>query len=172
MVDNKLAQDEAQRTANFEEIKNEVSSEVGGAIVEEVRNSNVSDTEKIEDAADTMRRKATGEVLATANEVGRARAVARISQVIDYFFFIVYGLLAIRLILALFAANSSNGFVQFIRGVTDPIYAPFKGIVPSLSIEGGFTLVLPIVVALIVYGLLHLAINGFLRIFAHRKIAV
>ncbi|HMJ08076.1 MAG TPA: hypothetical protein VK468_03670, partial [Pyrinomonadaceae bacterium] len=61
---------------------------------------------------------------------------------------------------------------QFIKSLTDPFYAPFRGLVPSPSTSEGFTLALPIIVALVVYMLLHLAINGLLRIFAHRKTSV
>jgi YggT family protein len=89
--------------------------------------------------------------------------------VIDYLFGLLYGLLAIRLVLSLLAARSDNGFVQFIVSVTDPFYSPFKGIVSSPTVEGGHTLVLPLIIALIAYALLHAAINGLLRMFIHRK---
>jgi uncharacterized protein YggT (Ycf19 family) len=95
--------------------------------------------------------------------------VARISQVIDYVFFIIYALLAIRLILALLAARRSAGFVQFIFWATDLLYSPFRGIVASPTTETGNTLALPIVIAIIVYAILHAVINGLLRLLAHRK---
>ena len=72
-------------------------------------------------------------------------------------------------LLALMAARESAGFVKFIYSITNPLYAPFRGIVPSPRTEDGFTLALPIVIAIIVYLLVHLGINGLLRIFAHRK---
>ncbi len=172
MLDNKLEQEEAQRVANYEAIKTNVKSEVGGEIAAEAERPTRNDAAKIDNIAGNMREKAVNEVVETENEVERGRAVARVSQVIDYLFFIVYGLLAIRLMLALFAARSSADFVQFIRTVTDPFYAPFKGIVASPSVEGGYTLALPIIVALVVYMLLHFAINGLLRIFVHRKTTV
>lgn len=100
--------------------------------------------------------------------VGQTRVVTRGSQFLDYAFYVLYSLLAIRLVLALMAARSSNGFVQFIATVTDPFYAPFKGIVASPSAEGS-TLVLPIVIAIIIYALLHAAINGLLRMVGNRK---
>ena len=53
--------------------------------------------------------------------------------------------------------------------MTDPLYAPFRGIVASPKAEGGYTLALPIVIAIIVYALLHLGINKLLRLIAHRK---
>ena len=91
---------------------------------------------------------------------------------VDYIFFVLYALLGLRFLLALLAARSGAGFVRFIVTVTDPFYRPFRGIVASPSTEGGHTLVLPLVIAIIVYLLLHLAINGVLRIIAHRKTAV
>lgn len=172
MVDDKLEREEAQRAANYEAIKSSVKSEVGGEIAAEARQASGADIAQVDDLAGHMREKAVNEVVATEREVERGRVVARISQVIDYLFFIIYGLLAIRLLLALMAARSENGFVQFIRSISDPFYAPFKGIVASPSTPEGFTLALPIVVALVVYLLLHAAINGLLRMFVHRKTEV
>src|SRR5580765_4672376 len=172
MIDNTLAQDEAQRAANYEAIKTDLKAGVGGEIAAQAQRPTVSQTQNIENIAGNLRQKAVDEVIDTQGEVERGRFFARISQIVDYIFFLIYGLLGIRLMLALFAANNNAGFVQLIKSVTDPFYAPFKGIVPSISAEGGFTLALPIVVAIVVYLLLHLAINGLLRIFVHRKMAV
>ena len=123
-------------------------------------------------AVEEINQEAVDEVIDTKQEIVGGRFVTQISQILDLGFFLLYGLLAIRLLLILFAANSSNGFVQFIKNITDPLYAPFKRIVPSLSADGGFTVALPIIVAIVVYLLLHLAINGLLRIFVHRKTTV
>lgn len=172
MVDDKLAREEAQRAANYEAIKSNVKADVGGEIYAEASRPVPSQAARVEEVADGMRRTAVDEVVETEREVGRARIIARVSQVVDYLFFILYGLLTIRLILVLFAAREGAGFFQFIKTVTDPFYAPFRGLVPSPSTAEGFTLALPLVVALVVYMLLHLAINGMLRIFAHRKTEV
>jgi uncharacterized protein YggT (Ycf19 family) len=102
----------------------------------------------------------------------RAEGAARVSQVIDYIFYIVYSLLFIRLALGLIAARSTNQFVQFIRDVTDPFYLPFRGIVPSVTSEEGFTLVVPILVAIVVYAILHGAIHGLLRMVAVRQTTI
>ena len=118
-----------------------------------------------------MRQKAVGEIVETQNEVERSRVLARISQIVDYVFFVIYGLLAVRLLLELFAARESAGFVKIIKSATGLLYAPFQGIVPSPS-KDGFTLALPIIVAIVVYVLIHFAVNGLLRIFAHRKTAI
>jgi len=68
----------------------------------------------------------------------------------------------------LIAARSSSGFVRLIQTVTDPFYSLFRGIVASPS-AGGYTLVLPIVIAIIVYALLHAGITRLLRLIAHRR---
>lgn len=169
MNDDKLEREEAQRAANYEAVKSNVKSEVSAEVAADARMR--GHEEKIEQMADDMRSRSISEIEESDREVKRGRAVARLSQIIDYIFFLIYGLLAIRLILALFAAREGNDFVQLIRSITDPLYAPFKGIVPSLSSDG-FTLALPLVVAIIVYMLLHLAINGLLRMFVHRKVSV
>lgn len=103
---------------------------------------------------------------------GRPRGLARLSQFIDYAFWLLYTLLVIRLLLVFFDASSWAGFVRFIRVLTDPFYAPFRGIVPSQTVDGGFTLAMPILIAMVVYGLLHLAIHKLLRVVAYRRTAV
>lgn len=172
MTDNKLAIEEAQRAANYEAIKADVEAEVGSEIAAEADRLHRAGSTEIGAVASRMHEKAVTEVVDTEREVERGRVMARISQVVDYIFLLIYSLLGIRLLLALFAARESAGFVQFIRSVTDPIYAPFRGIVPSPSTPEGFTLALPIVVAIVAYILLHLAINALLRIIAHRKVEV
>ena len=104
----------------------------------------------------------------TEGGAGRARVLARIAQIVTYVFGIVYSLLAIRLVLALIAARSSNGFVRLIGTLTDPFYSMFRGIVASPR-AGSYTLVLPIVIAILVYALLHLGITRLLRLLAHRN---
>jgi hypothetical protein len=97
----------------------------------------------------------------------RPRGLVRVSQVIDYLFWLLYALLFIRLILVFFEANGV-GFVRFIDGVTNPFYSPFRGIVSSPTVQGGYILAIPILVAMVVYGLLHLAINKLLWMVADR----
>ena len=171
MVDNKLELEEAQRAATYEAVKTDVQSEVGGEIAARAERNDASQAGRIENVAGNMREKAVDEVVQTEREIERGRVMARISQVVDYLFFIVYGLLTLRFLLELFGARENAGFFQFIRSVTGPFYAPFKGLVASPSADG-FTLALPIIFALVAYMLLHLAINGLLRLFAHRKVSV
>ena len=172
MVDDKLQREEAQRALNYEAVKTNVQGDVAGEIVNEAAIPRHTQAERVEAIADEMRHKAVDEVVETEREVERGRVAARVSQVVDYVFFLIYGLLTIRLLLELFAARESAGFYKFIASITGPFYAPFRGLVPSPSTPEGFTLALPIIIAIVVYMLLHLAINGLLRIAAHRKTAI
>jgi uncharacterized protein YggT (Ycf19 family) len=169
MEDNKLAADEARREVQHEAVKAQVESDVNAEIAARAERTTPVEAQKMEAVAGEFRGKAINEVVETEREVGRARGLARVSQVVDYIFYLIYALLALRLLLALLAARPSAGFVQFIRTVTDPLYAPFRGIVASPTAAGGYTLALPIVIALIVYALLHVGINRLLRLIAHRK---
>ena len=171
-MDNKLEIDETRRAVQYESAKARVEADVNQEIAARADVPTVTEQKQVDELAHNFRAKAVDEIAETEREVERGRFVARISQIVDYVFYLVYSLFAIRLILALLAAREGNAFVQFIRAVTDPLYAPFRGIVPSPTAEGGFTLALPIVIALIVYLLLHFAINGLLRLLAHRKTEV
>jgi F0F1-type ATP synthase membrane subunit a len=172
MEDDKLAIEEARRAGQHGAVKSQVEGEVQAEIAERAAQAPPAEGQKIDQVAGEFRAKAVDEVVQSEREVGRARGVARISQVIDYLFFVLYALLAMRFLLALLAARSSAGFVQFIVTVTNPFYEPFRGIVASPRTDGGHTLMVPLVIAIIVYILLHLGINGLLRMFAHRKTAV
>ena len=170
MSDDKLAIDEARRAAQHESVKSQVEGEVNAEISERAATkATPGEAQRIDSVAGEFRSKAVNEVVDTEREVERSRSLARVSQVVDYIFWVIYALLAMRFLLALMAARSSAGFVQFIVTVSNPFYLPFQGIVASPRTDGGHTLMLPIVIAIIAYALLHLAINGLLRMFAHRK---
>jgi uncharacterized membrane protein len=171
-MDDKLANEEARRSVQHDSVKAQVEGEVQAEIADQAQAPAAGESPRIQQVASDFRSKAVDEVVDTEREVERGRGAARISQIIDYIFFVLYALLGMRFLLALLAARSSAGFVQFIVGVTNPFYAPFKGIVASPSTDQGHTLLMPIIIAIIAYVLLHLAINGLLRMVAHRKTAI
>lgn len=171
-MDDKLAADEARRSVQHESVKAQVEGEVQDEIADQAQAPAAGESQRIQQVAGDFRSKAVNEVVDTEREVERGRGAARLSQIIDYIFFLIYALLGMRFLLALLAAHPSAGFVQFIATVTNPFYAPFRGIVNVPSTEDGHRLLLPIIIAIIAYLLLHLAINGLLRMVAHRKTAI
>ena len=173
MEDDKLAADEARRAVQHESVKAQVEADVNAEIADRAQvAATPGEARVVERAAGEFREKAVREVVETEREVEQARTAARVSQVVDYIFYVVYALLGLRLLLALLAARRSAGFTQFVYAVTDPLYAPFRGIVAEPTAEGGYRLALSVVVAIIVYALLHAAVNGLLRLLAHRKTGV
>jgi uncharacterized membrane protein len=168
-MDDKLAADEARRSVQHESVKAQVEGEVQSEIADQAQAPAAGESQRIQQVAGEFRSKAVNEVVDTEREVERGRGAARVSQIVDYIFYVIYALLAMRFLLALLAARSTAGFVQFIVTVTNPFYGPFKGIVASPRTDQGHTLLMPIIVAIIAYVLLHLAINGLLRMLAHRK---
>jgi len=168
-MDDKLAAEEARRAAQHESVKAQVEGEVNAEISNRAAAKTNRDQAQIDAVAGDFRNRAVDEVVDTEHEVQRSRGLARVSQVVDYVFYVIYALLAMRFLLALLAARSSAGFVRFIVAVSNPFYEPFRGIVASPATDAGHTLLLPVVIALVAYVLLHLLINGLLRLLAHRK---
>ena len=118
-----------------------------------------------------FKQQAIDEVAETEGEVQRAKGAARISQVVDYIFYVIYGIIGLEIILELLGARESAGFKRFIDALAAPLLAPFEGLMPDPS-RGPFRLMLSYIMALVVYLLIHLAITGLLRMMAHRKVAV
>ena len=170
MSDDKLAIDEARRAAQHESVKSQVEGQVQSEISERAATKETpGEAQRVDQVAGEFRSKAVNEVIDTEREVERGRGLARVSQIVDYIFWVIYALLGMRFLLALMAARSTAGFVRFIVTVSNPFYLPFRGIVASPSTDAGHTLLLPVVVAIISYALLHLGINALLRMIAHRK---
>jgi uncharacterized protein YggT (Ycf19 family) len=169
-TDDPLAADQARRMLRHDAVKADVETDVNAEIAAQASQPHPPNAaRKIEQVAGTFREHAVDEVIDSEHALRRSRGVARVSQFIDYAFFLIYALLAMRFVLAFIAARSNSGFVQFIVSLTDPFYAPFKSIVASPKIGDGHTLPLPLLIAIGAYLVLHIAINRLLRVIAVRK---
>jgi uncharacterized protein YggT (Ycf19 family) len=166
-----LDADERRRIEQHEEVKEQVRSKVHQDLRARADAEAPPDDENVEGLAREMKHRAVREVSATEAELARARGVARGSQVIDYLFWVLYGLIGLRIALELMGAREASGFKQLINAITAPFLAPFQGLVVDPAV-GGFQLMLSFIVALVVYVLLHVAINGALRLFVSRKTAI
>lgn len=172
MTQDKVADDDARQAASQDAAKVRAEKQVNNELAREMSDGSVGTQARVAEVAAGMRHQALNESEQGARTIGHARTAARGSQFIDFAFYALYALLGIRLLLAFIAARSGNGFVQFINTVTGPFYAPFRGIVDSPSIEGGSTIALPVIIAMLVYALLHAGVNGLLRMVGTRKTAI
>ena len=169
--DEKLAADEARRTAQHEAVKAEVRDKVHAEIRREAEEVTPAERAKEEALAGSLKQKAVTEVAATETELERGKAFARVSQVVDYLFYVVYGIIALEILLEALGASEAAGFKQFVDAIAAPFLAPFRGLMPDPGV-GRFRFMLSYAMALVVYILLHLAVNGLLRLFVHRKTEV
>lgn len=76
---------------------------------------------------------------------------------INFFLGLVEIFLAVRIILRFFAANPSNGFVQWIYNSSNILMQPFRGVFPSANIGHNHVVDFSALFAMVVYGLIALA---------------
>lgn len=169
--DEKLAIDESQRIAEHEAVKQDARRGVHAEIANHADRLDSRDKARAAAVGEHLKQKAITEVVDTEAELERARGVARVSQIVDYVFYLIYGLISLEILLDLLGAREGNAFKNLVDRLNAPLLAPFRGLMPDPS-AGRFQLRLSFIFALIVYVLLHLAINGLLRLLAHRKTAV
>ena len=171
LEDEKLAIDESERAARHQALKGEVRRGMQEKIAEEAKVDDQHHRSETAAIGEHLREKAIGEVVRTEAEIDRGRAAARVSQVVDYVFYLIYALIGLEIILELLGARETNTFKNFIDALTGPLLMPFRTLMPDLA-NGRFQLKISYLVALFVYILLHMAINGLLRMLAHRKTTV
>ncbi len=164
---NTLLIDDRRRVDQYESVKESARGEVENEVRQQAE---LTPAEQNEAAAlgGEFKQKALSEVRETDQEVSRGRTAARVSQVIDYVFYLIYGLISLQIIFDLFGARQSNGIRQFVEFISAPFLAPFKNLFSDPS-AGSFRLRFSYLAALVVYILLHVAVNGLLRIVAQRK---
>jgi len=168
---NPLTIDESNRVTSYEAIKGTVQQDVSTEIANHANRLDEAERARAAAVGGRLKRKALDEVVNTETELEQSKAIARVSQVIDYLFYLIYGLISLEITLDLLGAHRGNSFRNFIDAMCGPLLAPFKSLMPSIG-SGNFQLRLSYVFALIVYLLLHLAINGLLRLLAHKKMAI
>ena len=169
MTDEKIAVDEARRLHQHGVVTGELENSVHADIRASARSVCEADAAKIDALANRLRGKAIDNVAETDSEIERQRRYARIRQFVDYLFYLIYGLLALRFLLALVGARQGAGLVRLVDGITAPIFAPFKGILPTPATDQGFAFSSSALLAILVYVLIHASIKGLLRIIGRRS---
>jgi uncharacterized protein YggT (Ycf19 family) len=163
--------DDERRLASHQDVKTSIDDDVNAGIKRESARVEPKEAAEVAEVAHDLKQQSVREAVTTERELGRGRSAARISQIVDYIFYLIYGLIALEFLLGLMGARASNGFVRFIGAVTRPLLAPFERIVGTPT-SGSFQLRMSYLFALVVYILIHLAINGAFRLVAHRKVTV
>ncbi len=169
MVQNpKLDRDDRRRSAQHADVKSELAAEVNRAIASEARAETSAENPEVVAIGKELEHRAVREVADSDNEVIRARGAARVAQVIDYVFFVIYGLILTMIVLEAAGARESNGFKGVMDTITTPFLAPFRGLFSDPAV-GEYRFMFSYLAALVVWILVHLAIRGLLRLYGHRK---
>ncbi len=114
--------------------------------------SEVRRTDEIVTTNDTVPEERV-ETVTTDPYAARRVGVYRAQQVLYTILTIIEGLLIIRFVLRLLAANAASGFASLIYAITAPLVAPFYGLFPTPAAGNGSVLELYTLVALVIYPL-------------------
>jgi len=95
------------------------------------------------------------------------RGLLKISQFIWLGFGVLEGLISLRILLKLIAANPQSPFAHLIYEITRPFLAPFVGLTPSPA-ANGVVLEIHSIVALFVYALISVLIERLIWIIFSR----
>lgn len=91
----------------------------------------------------------------------------KLTQLVWLFFGVVEGLIGLRVLLKLMAANPDNPFAVFIYGITEVFVLPFQGLTAEPS-AAGFVLEIHSIIAMLVYALLAWVIAKFVWVLLYK----
>lgn len=86
-------------------------------------------------------------------------AIEKISALANIIFTFIEGLLVLRILLKFFGANPLTPFVAWIYQTSKPLIAPFEGMFPTETTQGGFILEVSVLFALLIYVFVGYLIN-------------
>lgn len=94
--DENLAADEKRRIEQHEAIKGEVREQIHGEITRKAGQAAPAERASTEALAESLKEKAVREVSASETELERGKAFARGSQIVDYVFYLIYGIIGLE----------------------------------------------------------------------------
>jgi uncharacterized protein YggT (Ycf19 family) len=130
------------------------------------------DTGTLHEESRVTRDTGAGGVVDSAQVVSSATPARRATEAIYLLVGIIDGLLLIRVVLKLMAANPLAGFSKFIYGLTDVFLAPFRNLLPAVGGGSGAVLEMSTVIAIIVYALIGWALVRLVAIVFFRNVTV
>ncbi len=166
---NQLAVSEAHRLAQYKAAKRLAREEVET----EMEQQPVVDRqpERLAQISEQFREQAVNDVVVTDREVATARVAARGSQILDFVFYLVYGVIGLEILFDLLGARKTNDIRQFVDLLSSPFLAPFRNLLPDPT-TGRFQFRVSYLMALVIYLLLHLTIKALFRLVAQRRTTI
>ena len=103
--------------------------------------------------------------------VSRFSPASRAYETIYVIFAIVVGAIFIRVLLKLLGATTVVAFTTFMYGVTDPLLAPFRGLLPTF-VSGRMVVETTSLFAILIYGLIGIALARLVALMFRREVTV
>lgn len=103
--------------------------------------------------------------------VSRFSPARRAYEAIYLVFAIIVAAIIIRVLLKVLGANTAVAFTSFMYGVTDPMLAPFRGILPTFA-SGRTVFESSALIAILIYGVIGLVLARLVAIMFMRDVTV
>jgi uncharacterized protein YggT (Ycf19 family) len=133
-------------------------------------------TDPIDDGSRVVEREVVREQPAyvNTNTVADPGPTSLVKRIVSLLFGVLVVLIGLRILLLLVVANQSNAIVDFIYNVTEPLVAPFRGILSLDTVSPGGASVFDVaaLVALIGWVLIYALIMAILRLGDRNRVVV
>src|SRR5690349_1355198 len=103
-----LIMDEERRLSTHEDVKASIDNQVNQRIKQESTRVEPDESAELKGVARELKQKSVHEAVSVEREIGRGKTAARVSQVIDYIFYLIYGVITLQFFLMLLAARQGN----------------------------------------------------------------
>lgn len=103
--------------------------------------------------------------------VSRFSPARRAYETVYLIFAIIVGAIVVRVLLKLLGASTAVAFTHFMYNITDPVLAPFRGILPTF-VSGRTVFESSALIAILIYGLVGIALARLIAIMFMRDVTV
>jgi uncharacterized protein YggT (Ycf19 family) len=71
----------------------------------------------------------------------------------------------LRILISIFAANSTHVFVEWVNTISTSLISPFEGIAPSVLVVDNFEIAITPIIALLIYAVAGFALSELIKAF-------
>jgi uncharacterized protein YggT (Ycf19 family) len=78
---------------------------------------------------------------------------------------LIEALIIIRILLSVFASNSTHSFVEWVNSISNIFISPFQGIAPSTLVIDRFEIAITPIIALVFYAIIGFVLSELMKAF-------
>lgn len=76
-------------------------------------------------------------------------------------------LIIIKILLSIFAPNSTHSFVEWVQNISQLFISPFQGIAPSVLVIDNIELAITPIIALVFFAIIGFVLSELIKAFSH-----